>query len=138
MKILIVEGSKIVRENLIRYLALENLFEEVEVLEAETVKEAKMVMQINIIDVILLEIQLPDASGLELMLQIRKMPQQPIMILCSNYKLPQYINIYENMSINHFFNKSSELTELKLFIKKLVMDRRNLSNINSKTKFKLN
>ncbi len=136
MKILIVEGSKIVRENLIRYLALENLFEEV--LEAETVKEAKMVMQINIIDVILLEIQLPDASGLELMLQIRKMPQQPIMILCSNYKLPQYINIYENMSINHFFNKSSELTELKLFIKKLVMDRRNLSNINSKTKFKLN
>ncbi len=136
MKILIVEGSKIVRENLIRYLALENLFEEV--LEAETVKEAKMVMQINIIDVILLEIQLPDASGLELMLQIEKMPQQPIMILCSNYKLPQYINIYENMSINHFFNKSSELTELKLFIKKLVMDRRNLSNINSKTKFKLN
>src|SRR3989339_655912 len=136
MKILIVEGSKIVRENLIRYLALENLFEEV--LEAETVKEAKMVMQINIIDVILLEIQLPDASGLELMLQIRKMPQQPIMILCSNYKLPQYINIYENMSINHFFNKSSELTELKLFIKKLVMDIRNLSNIKSKTKFKLN
>ena len=136
MKILIVEGSKIVRENLIRYLALENLFEEV--LEAETVKEAKMVMQINIIDVILLEIQLPDASGLELMLQIEKMPQQPIMILCSNYKLPQYINIYENMSVDHFFNKSSELTELKLFIKKLVMDRRNLSNINSKTKFKLN
>ncbi len=136
MKILIVEGSKIVRENLIRYLALENLFEEV--LEAETVKEAKMVMQINIIDVILLEIQLPDASGLELMLQIEKMPQQPIMILCSNYKLPQYINIYENMSVNHFFNKSSELTELKLFVKKLVMDRRNLSNINSKTKFKLN
>ncbi len=132
MKILIVEGSKIVRENLIRYLALENLYEEV--LEAETVKEAKMVMQINIIDVILLDIQLPDASGLELMLHIEKMQQQPIMILCSNYKLPQYINIYEYMSVNHFFNKSSELTELKSFIKKLVIDRKNYSNINSKNK----
>lgn len=136
MKILMVEGSKIVRENLIRYLALENLFEEV--LEAETVKEAKMVMQINIIDVILLDIQLPDASGLELMLHIRKMPQQPVMILCSNYKLPYYINIYENIPVDHFFNLSSELVELKSFTKKLVMDRKNLSNINSKTKFKLN
>ncbi len=136
MKILIVEGSKIVKENLIRYLALKNLFEEV--LEAETVNEAKKMMQKNIIDVILFDIQLPDASGLELMPLSRKMPRRPIMILCSNYKLPQYINIYENMSVNYFFDKSSELAELKSFIKKFVMDRRNLSNVSSKTKFKLN
>ena len=136
MKILIVEGSKIVRENLIRYLALGNLFEEV--LEAGTVKEAKKVMQKNIIDVILFDIQLSDASGLELMPLSRKMPRRPIMILCSNYKLPQYINIYENMSVNYFFDKSSELAELKSFMKKLVMDRKNLTNINSKPKSKLN
>ena len=43
MKILIADGSKILREKLIRYLKLENYFDDV--LEANTVKEAKLIMQ---------------------------------------------------------------------------------------------
>ena len=137
MKILIVDGSKSVRENLIRYLELENKFEEV--FEAETVKEAKKQMKKNTIDVVLFDIQLPGTSGLELLTLSRKMHRKPIMILCSNYKFPQYMSIYENMSVNYFFDKSSELAELKSFIKKLVMNGRThtLQSI-QKTKFKLN
>ena len=137
MKILIVDGSKSVRENLIRYLELENQFEEV--FEAETVKEAKKQMKKDIIDVVLFDIQLPGTSGLELLSLSRKMHRKPIMILCSNYKFPQYMSIYENMSVNYFFDKSSELAELKSFIKKLVVSGRTqtLQSI-QKTKFKLN
>jgi YesN/AraC family two-component response regulator len=95
MKILIVEGSKMVREKLIRYLELENLF--IEVLEANTVYEAVKIMKQKKIDIILFDIQLPEASGLDLIPFSRKMLHKPVLVLITNYKYPQYISIYENM-----------------------------------------
>ncbi len=122
MKILIADGSKILREKLIRYLKLENYFDDV--LEANTVKEAKLIMQKQRIDVVLFDIQLPDKSGLELVSLGNRLFYKPLMIVCSNYVLPQYKNTYENLAVHYFFDKSSELVQLKTFIKELVKEQK--------------
>lgn len=127
MKILIVDGSKLVREKLIKYLNLEKLFDEV--FMAETVNEAKYLMHQNKMDVVLLDIQLQGESGLGLVDFSKNLINEPIMIICSNYRLPQYMNVYERKSVNYFFDKSSELVELKKFVTTLVADIRKLSRL---------
>ena len=122
MKILIADGSKILREKLIRYLKLENYFDDV--LEANTVKEAKLIMQKQRIDVVLFDIQLPDKSGLELVSLGNRLFHKPLMIVCSNYALPQYKNTYENLAVHYFFDKSSELVQLNTFIRELVKEQK--------------
>ncbi len=115
MRILVVDGSERVRKSLIRFLELENKYETV--FEAETVKDAKRIMQSIMIEVLLLDIQLNDNSGVELINFCNSQLHKPVVIVCSNYSLPQYINIYETLSVNKFFDKSSELPEMKKFIK---------------------
>lgn len=123
MKILVVDGSKKFSENLIRYLGLENDFDEV--FEADSVEDALKIIKSNPIDVIIFDIQLKGDSGLDIIPVSRRMPCRPVLIVCSNYWYPQYKSIYENMNVNYFFDKSSQLAELKAFLKKVVMDRQN-------------
>ena len=123
MKILVVDGSKKFSENLIRYLGLENDFDEV--FEADAVEEALRIIKANSLDVIIFDIQLKGESGLDIVPVSRRMPWRPVLIVCSNYWYPQYKSIYENMDVNYFFDKSSQLAELKTFIKKIIMDRQN-------------
>lgn len=118
MNILIVDAVSEVRRKLIKYLQLEEKFHFV--FETQNVKEAQRIMGTIKIDVILFDIQLPDKSGLDLMLMRHKLLYKPVMIVCSNYGWPQYLNAYDNLSVDYFFDKSTELLELKLFIKNLV------------------
>ncbi|MCL4547717.1 MAG: response regulator [Bacteroidetes bacterium] len=123
MNILVVDESKTVREALIRYLEIEKYFDIV--FEVDTVEEAKRIVRSIKIEVVLLDIQLHDQSGLDLVTYCNNSYHKPIVILCSNYGMPQYKNVYEKLSINHFFDKSSEQSELKRFIKKLAADNKN-------------
>ncbi len=123
MNILVVDESKTVREALIRYLEIEKYFDIV--FEVDMVEEAKRIVQSIKVEVVLLDIQLHDQSGLELVNYCNNSYHKPTVILCSNYGMPQYKNVYEKLSINHFFDKSSEQSELKRFIKKLALDNKN-------------
>jgi DNA-binding NarL/FixJ family response regulator len=122
MIILIVDGSDSVRETLIRYLGLEKIFNLV--FEASTVKEAKRIMNSIKIDIVLLDIQLPDQSGLAFVNYCNRQTYKPLVIVCSNYGLPQYKSVYEKLAIDQFFDKSSELPALKKYINKLVKDKK--------------
>ena len=123
MKILLVDSSKMVREKLRRYLELENQFDQI--FETDLVVEAKMIISKVKVDVILFDIQLTGNSGLELVPMSKSIIPKPVLILFTNYKLPQYLNIYKQMSIDYCFDKSSGLAELKSFIKKLVLELKN-------------
>jgi DNA-binding NarL/FixJ family response regulator len=118
MNILIVDAANDIRQKLIKYLQLEKIFDYV--FETQTVKEAQRIMETIKVDIILFDIQLPNKSGLDLMSMKDKLFYKPVMIVCSNYKLPQYLKAYDNLLVDRFFDKSSELAELKSFIKHLV------------------
>lgn len=117
MNILIADDSKTVRETLIRYLELEKYFDIV--FEVDTVKEAERIVQNIKIEVVLLNIKLPGRSGLGLVSFINGLLCKPVLILCTNYTSPQFKMTYERLSVNYFFDKSSELGKLKDFIREL-------------------
>lgn len=117
MNILIVDAANDVRLKLIKYLQLEKIFEYV--FETKTINEAQRIMGGIKIDVILFDVQLPLKSGLVQMFMKDKLFYKPIMIVCSNYRWPQYLKTYDNDFVDYFFCKSSELVELKSLIKNL-------------------
>ncbi|MFA3783802.1 response regulator [Melioribacteraceae bacterium 4301-Me] len=117
MTILIVDGHDVLREKLIQYLELKSYF--AKVFDADSVSKAKIIIQKEKIDIVILDIQLPDSSGLDLVKFCQKWFYKPVIILCSNYALPQYINVYDKFSVDYFFNKFSQLVELKNLIKQL-------------------
>ena len=129
MNILIVDDSELLRRAIIRYLELKKKFENI--FEANTIAEAKELMQKNVFDVILFDIQMRDGSGLELVVFAHQLTYRPFMILCSNYILPQYVKTYKKLSITNYFDKSSELDRLKTFIQGIKGNHRyNVGNIN--------
>lgn len=117
MTILIVDGYKIMRETMIRYLELKRLFSRV--FEANTVRGAEMILEKENIDIMLLDIQLPDNSGIDLLAYCNKMKKKPIVILCSHYWMNQYRNVYNNLSVDYFFDKYYQFEELKQLIKNI-------------------
>ncbi len=122
MNILIVDGYNIMRKTMIRYLDLQRYFEKV--FEAGTVNSAKTIIQNETIDVLLFDIQLPDSSGLDLVRYSQNMKHKPIIILCSNYGMRNYLNTYDYLSINYYFDKSSELTDLKKLMRRISIERK--------------
>lgn len=123
MRILIVDSTDRVRKTLIKYLNLETMFDTV--FEASTVSEAKRILSNIKTEVVLMDIQLPGQNGLELINYCKTIFYKPIVIICSNYGMQNYKNMYEKLAINYFFDKSSELIELKKFIKTLVKNSQN-------------
>jgi len=117
MTILIVDGYKIMRETMVRYLELKHLFSKV--FQANTVRNAEMILRKEHIDIIILDLQLPDASGIDLITYCNTMKKKPTVIICSHYWMNQYRNIYKNLSVDYFFDKYYQFAELKELIKKL-------------------
>lgn len=110
---------------MVRYLELQRYFERV--FEANTVKNAKSILLRETVNVLLLDIQLPDSSGLDLVQFSQNLHNKPVIILCSNYGMPQYLHTYDYMSVNYFFDKSSELVQLKNLIKRITKEEKNSS-----------
>ena len=126
MKILIADSSERVRKTLIKYLDLENNFDIV--FETQTVEEAQRVMENIKIEVVLLNLQSEDKSGLEMIEFSKSQHHKPLVILCSTYGNPLYGSVYEKTFTGRLFNESSELLKLKKFIKALVKDENHSSS----------
>lgn len=123
MNILIVDGYNIMRKTMIRYFELNNYYEHI--YEADTVESAKIILKKETVDVLLFDIQLPDSSGLDLVRIAQSMSPKPIIILCSNYGMRNYTNTYDYLSIDYYFDKSSELAELKKIIRRISVEHKN-------------
>ena len=130
MTILIVDGLKVMRDKLGLYLDLEKNFQNV--FEASTVVDAKKIMKEIQIDVLLMDIQLPDKSGLKLIEFCRELPYKPQIIVFTNYGMRQYQNIYKDLSVDYSFDKSSELYSLKKTIKKIVKENKDEFNFSNR------
>ena len=59
-------------------------------------------------DVVILDIRMPDGSGMEVLETLRKHPAPPIVIMLSNYNYPQFRRKCLQSGARFFFDKSSE------------------------------
>lgn len=79
-KILIVEDDR----GLNRGIALALKEETVEFLSALTLAQAQKIWKNNAVDMVLLDVNLPDGSGYELLKEIRRASQIPVLMLTAN------------------------------------------------------
>jgi DNA-binding NarL/FixJ family response regulator len=104
--LLVVDDSIVVVDRLIPLLeSIENI---AIVIHAGTYQEAiEMLSQIKP-DMILLDINLPDKSGIELLKKIREKDREIVVIMITNHATPEYSKLCKRLGANYFFDKSKD------------------------------
>ena len=106
MKVLLVDDSSIVRERLIAMLF--------EVSRIETVSQAKDQFEaLGLLkrtdpEVVILDIEMPGGSGIDLLRYLKKRQRPPLAIVLTNLSDPQYRKKCKDAGADFFFDKSSE------------------------------
>lgn len=117
-KIFIVEDSRIVRERL-----KERLSEIPKVRlvgESESVAHAKEALKALVPDIIILDIRMPDGSGMSILKELmEKEGPMPIVMIYSAYTYPIYREAYLQAGANYFFDKNEDMEKMMEIIGEL-------------------
>jgi DNA-binding NarL/FixJ family response regulator len=108
--VLVVDDSLVVLERIIPMLQDSQNVEFV--VHAGSYKEALAVLEELKPDCILLDIQLPDQSGIELLQLVREKYDQILVFMMTNTASEHYRTICKQMGANRFFDKSMEFDRI--------------------------
>ncbi|MGV7206769.1 response regulator [Oxalobacteraceae bacterium A2-2] len=125
IRVAICDDHQIVRAGFKQIFSSSDDFEVVA--EAGTGREALDIARREICDVLLLDIAMPDQSGIDILRTIRQgQPDLPVLIL-SGYPAQQYaLNLFK-MGANGYLNKECEADELKTAVRTVFQGRRYVS-----------
>jgi two-component system response regulator AtoC len=112
--ILIVDDDDVMRETLFDVLKRGGY----EVYSVGSGNEALSVIKKNIIDLILLDMRLPDLNGLEVLKKIKEIDTEISVIIMTAFSDVQTAVLAMKSGAYHYINKPFELEELKLLIEK--------------------
>jgi len=117
VKVLIVDDSAIIRERLKAMLSeiteLENISQARDSLEA-----ISSFQKLNP-EVVILDIRMPGGSGIDVLQEIKKSNQPPVVIVLTNYPYPQYRRKCIDAGADFFFDKSTEFDKVIEVLKQL-------------------
>ena len=74
-------------------------------------------------DVVILDIRMPDRSGIGLLEDIKNDSDRPTIIILTNYPYAAYQKRCMELGANHFFDKSTEFAELETVVRELAQAR---------------
>jgi len=117
MKILIVDDSVVVRDRLRAMLS--EITEPENISQAEDVAEAIGSFQKLNPEVVILDIRMPGGSGIDVLREIKKGNQPPLVMVLTNYPYPQYHRKYIDAGADFFFDKSTEFHKVTEVLKQL-------------------
>jgi DNA-binding NarL/FixJ family response regulator len=106
---LIVEDNSSFRVSLKEILAAR--FPQMAVNEAGSGEEALERMESLRPDLMFVDIRLPGQSGLELTRQVRQDNTEVVIVILTNYDLPEFRDAAYRFGVNHFFSKSTSTIE---------------------------
>ena len=115
LRVLLVEDSRVLAERLRESL---DSLEQVEVVGSvadET--SAVMAARENHVDVIILDLQLKEGTGFGVMQRLGEM--RPVIIVFTNYMLPEYQRIASSLGVQHFLNKSMDYERLPQLLQEI-------------------
>ncbi len=119
MKILIIDDSQILRK---RIIGIISDIPGVEICgEAGSSTEAIKLLNEMDPEVIIMDIRMPDGSGIEVLKNIRKQKISVITIILTNYPLIQYREKCMELGADYFFDKSSDIDKMADVIKQLLI-----------------
>ena len=117
MKVLIVDDSAIVRERL--RAVISKITEAKDISYAEDVPEAISSVQKLNPEVVILDIEMPGGSGIDVLREIKKGNQPPLVVVLTNYPYPQYRKKCMDAGADFFFDKSTEFDKVTEVLKQL-------------------
>ncbi len=110
VRVFIADDSLIVREHLVTML---NELTEVEIVgQAETVAEAISAIRILKPDAVILDIRMPDGSGIDVLQTIKQDEPAPVVIVLTNYPYPAYRQKCLQVGADFFLDKSTEFDQI--------------------------
>lgn len=110
VKVFIVDDSLIVQERLVTML---NELAGIKVVgQAETVAEAMSGIWSLQPDVVILDIQMPDGSGIELLRKIKQVEAAPMVIILTNYPYQKHREKCLKAGADFFLDKSIEFDQI--------------------------
>jgi DNA-binding NarL/FixJ family response regulator len=121
MKVFIADDSRVVAER------LADLLKEVPgvqfVGQADDVPEAiHSIEEVNP-DAVILDLQMPGGSGLDVLRAIRANHPAVCVLICTNYSYPRYRDECINAGANFFLDKSEEFEKIPAILRKLIANR---------------
>ena len=114
MNILIVDDSVLIVEKLTGMLR--EAISSVSISNAGTYTGATLLLNELVIDLAMLDINLPDKSGIELLRLIRKDYSKMKVVMVSNNTSEQYRNICLRLGANYFFDKSRDFESIPAIV----------------------
>jgi DNA-binding NarL/FixJ family response regulator len=110
IKIFIADDSLIVRERLVTML---NELAGIEVVgQAENVAEAISEIQKTQPEVVILDIQMPDGSGIDVLRNVKQAETAPMVIILTNYPYQKHRQKCLNAGADFFLDKSIEFDQI--------------------------
>ena len=116
---LIVDDSLVIRRRLVSLLS--------EIGGVELVGEAgnaidgaRLIRELRP-DVVILDIRMPDRSGIGLLESIKNVADMPVIIILTNYPYAAYRKRCLELGASHFFDKSTEFDELEEVVRNLAL-----------------
>jgi len=108
--VFIADDSDIVREHLVTML---DELAKVEIVgQAETVAEAISAIRKLQPDVVILDIRMPDGSGIDVLQTIKQDEPAPVVIVLTNYPYPAYRRKCLRAGADFFLDKSTEFDQI--------------------------
>jgi DNA-binding NarL/FixJ family response regulator len=110
IKVFIADDSRIVQEHLVTMF---DELAEVEIVgQAETVAEAISAIGKLRPDVVILDIRMPDGSGIDVLQTIKQDDPAPAVIVLTNYPYPAYRQKCLQAGADFFLDKSTEFDQI--------------------------
>jgi DNA-binding NarL/FixJ family response regulator len=117
MKVFIVDDSRAFRKELINLLSK---LKEIEIVgQAEDSVKAMEAIQRLKPYVVILDIRMHGGNGIEVLTNIKKDRNPPLVIVLTNYPYPQYRKKCKEAGADFFFDKSTEFEKVAKVLKKL-------------------
>jgi len=115
MKIMLVDDHAIVRTGLRKLLAMVS---NAEILEAKTGRESLAIARTHDLDMIVLDLNLPELGGLELLARLRQLGPMPILVL-SMHAEPIYVTRALEAGAQGYVSKNASPEELLTAIRQV-------------------
>jgi DNA-binding NarL/FixJ family response regulator len=121
MKIVIADDSSLLRDR-IRSL-LNNINHNSVVFEAENGVEALQLIRGNEPDLAILDIRMPEMSGIEVLKKIRELKMKVKVCILTNYAYPIYKRRCFEAGVDFFLRKTEDFEEIEIIISNMLQDK---------------
>jgi len=116
MKVLIVEDSYLLQFRLSKALSIAS--DDINLRQAMTCKDALDIFRLFNPDVIILDIELPDGSGIDLLRDFKKVKQDVHVIIFTNFPTSEFKKNCMDLGADHFYEKT-QTNQLLMSVREL-------------------